>query len=441
MPSAKYPTKTTKTYLFKLSIPIFFANIAIPLVGLVDTALMGHLGNLQFLAATSIATSIISMLFWSFGFLRMGTTGLVAQALGKGDYREIVLVVIRNLSVAFLISLILISLQSPILLLINNFFITSIETQMLIKKYISIRIWSAPAELAIYVLVGFYLGLQKTKTTSFLISFFSIVNIILSYYFVVILELDIYGVALGTVLSAYITIAIFLLFTFFYIKTKFNIVPRYRKILITKKLIKLFNINFDIFIRTILLTFSFLWFTYQGSKISEDYLAVNSILLQFIALSSFFLDSYAFSTEGVVGFAIGRKIKKSFLLVVKNSFILSFVSGLIISLIYLIFFKSIVNTLTNLDYLRYLCYGYLFWIVLIPPVASICYQYDGIFIGASQTAEMRNSMIFSVVIYIILSIILTSYFNNHGLWFSLLIFMILRSLTLRFYFLNILKKF
>ena len=311
MPSAKYPTKTTKTYLFKLSIPIFFANIAIPLVGLVDTALMGHLGNLQFLAATSIATSIISMLFWSFGFLRMGTTGLVAQALGKGDYREIVLVVIRNLSVAFLISLILISLQSPILLLINNFFITSIETQMLIKKYISIRIWSAPAELAIYVLVGFYLGLQKTKTTSFLISFFSIVNIILSYYFVVILELDIYGVALGTVLSAYITIAIFLLFTFFYIKTKFNIVPRYRKILITKKLIKLFNINFDIFIRTILLTFSFLWFTYQGSKISEDYLAVNSILLQFIALSSFFLDSYAFSTEGVVGFAIGRKIKKN----------------------------------------------------------------------------------------------------------------------------------
>lgn len=441
MPTAKYPTKTTKTYLFKLSIPIFFANIAIPLVGLVDTALMGHLGNLQFLAATSIATSIISMLFWSFGFLRMGTTGLVAQALGKGDYREIVLIVIRNLSVAFLISLILISLQGPILLLINNFFNTSIETQILIKKYISIRIWSAPAELAIYVLVGFYLGLQKTKTTSFLISFFSIVNIILSYYFVVILELDIYGVALGTVLSAYITIAIFLLFTFFYIKTKFNIVPRYRKILITKKLIKLFNINFDIFIRTILLTFSFLWFTYQGSKISEDYLAVNSILLQFIALSSFFLDSYAFSTEGVVGFAIGRKIKKSFLLVVKNSFILSFVSGLIISLIYLIFFKSIVNTLTNLDYLRYLCYGYLFWIVLIPPVASICYQYDGIFIGASQTAEMRNSMIFSVVIYIILSIILTSYFNNHGLWFSLLIFMILRSLTLRFYFLNILKKF
>jgi len=441
MASARYPARVTKTHLFNLSIPIFLSNIAIPLVGLVDTALMGHLGNVQFLAATSIATSVITMVFWSFGFLRMGTTGLVAQSLGKGDYREIVLIVFRNLSVALFISMILITLQNPILELINNFFKPSINTQLLIKKYISVRIWSAPAELAMYVLVGFYLGLQKTKITSLLISFYSIMNIILSYYLVVDLQLNIYGVALGTVLSAYLTIVIFLLFTFFYIKNKFNIIPRYRKILITKKLIELFNINFDIFVRTILLTFAFLWFTYQSSKISEDYLAVNSILLQFIILAAFFLDSYAFSTEGVVGFAIGRKVKKSFLFVVKNSFKLSFVSGLIISLIYLFFFKNIINILTNLEYLRFLCYGYLFWVLLIPPIASLCYQYDGIFIGASQTAEMRNSMIFSVMVYVILSIILTNYFNNHGLWFSLLIFMILRSLTLRFYFSNILKKF
>ena len=441
MSSIKYPAKITKTYLFNLSIPVFFSNITIPLVGLVDTALMGHLGDSKFLVATSISTSVITMIFWSFGFLRMGTTGLVSQSLGKGDYREIVLSVLRNLSVALLISLIIITLQVPLLNLINHFFNNSTETQSLIKRYISIRVWSAPAELSIYVLAGLYIGLQKTKVSSFLLSTFSILNIIFSYYFVVNLELNIYGVALGTVLSAYLSVAIFLIFSFFYIRNKFNIIPRYRKIFISKKLLDLFNINLDIFIRTVLLTFSFLWFIYQSSKVSEDYLAANTILLQFIMLASFFLDSYAHSTEGVIGYSLGRKVKKSFLLAVSNSFRLSLITGFIISIIYLLFFKNIINLLTDLDYLRFLSYNFFIWIVIIPPIASLCYQYDGIFIGSSQTKDMRNSMIVSFIVFIFVSIILVKIFNNHGLWFSLLVFMVMRSLTLKFCFSNILKKF
>lgn len=441
MSKIKYSTKITKKYLLILSIPIFFSNLAIPMVGLIDTALMGHLENSKFLAATSVATSIIAMLFWSFGFLRMGTTGMVSQSLGKGDYREIVLNVLRNLTVAVVAGILILLLKYPILKLIKYFFKTSDETYFLISEYISVRLFSAPAELSIYVIVGLFIGLQRTKISSFIIIFFSITNILLSVYFVKILNLSIYGVALGTVLSSYLSVLIFIIYTYYFIHKEFNIIPRYRKIFITKKIIKLLNINFDIFLRTLLLTFSFLWFTYQSSRINEDYLAVNSILLQFIVLASFFLDSYAHTTEGVVGFSLGRKVKKSFLLVVKNSFTLSFATGLIISLIYLLFFKQIINILTDIDYLRFLSYGYLFWIVLIPPVASICYQYDGIFIGASQTAEMRNAMIISVSIYILISIFLTENFNNHGLWFSLLVFMILRSLSLRFYFSNILRKF
>ena len=432
---------TSKSYLFKLSIPIFFSNIAIPFAGLVDTGLMGHLNNEKFLAAISIAASVITMIFWSFGFLRMGTVGLVAQAFGTKNYDEIILVFVRNLILAAFIGLVIIFFKEPILFLIEYFFKTSEETQNLIARYISIRILSAPAELIIYVLAGYYLGLQKTNISSLMISIFCFGNAILSSIFVIHYDLEIFGVAAGTAIAAYSTVIIFLIFSYVQLRKKLKTSLTYKKIFNTKKLFNLFNINFDIFIRTVLLTFSFLWVTYQGSKLGENYLAVNTILIQFVMLASFFLDAYAFSTEAVVGYTVGRRIKKSFLEVVTNSFQLSIFSGLIISLIYLFTFRHIINELTDLDYLKFLTFNYIFWIIIIPPVASICYQFDGIFIGASQTGEMRNAMIISVIIFISSSHFLVNNFGNHGLWLSLLFFMVIRSITLNYYFNNILKKF
>ena len=433
--------QTSKSYLFKLSIPIFFFNIAIPFAGLVDTGLMGNLSNEKFLAAISIAASVITMVFWSFGFLRMGTVGLVAQALGRKDYNEITLIFVRNLMLAVFIGLIIIFFKETILFLIEHFFKTSEETQNLIGRYISIRILSAPAELIIYVLAGFYLGLQKSIISSLMISIFCFGNAILSAILVVRYDLEIFGVAAGTVIAAYSTIIIFLIFSYFQLRKKLKTSLTYKKIFNTRKLLNLLNINFDILIRTILLTFSFLWVTYQGSKLGENYLAVNALLIQFIMLASFFLDAYAFSTEAVVGYSVGKRIKKTFLEVVTNSFQLSIFSGLIISLIYLFTFRHIINELTDLDYLRFLSFNYVFWIVIIPPIASICYQFDGIFIGASQTAEMRNGMIISVVLFILSSQFLVTNYGNHGLWLSLLFFMIIRSITLNYYFHKILEKF
>ena len=441
MSITKYQVNISKKYLLKISLPIFFSNLAIPFVGLIDTSLMGHLENAKFLAATSIATAVITLIFWTFGFLRMGTVGLVAQAHGKGDYREIVYTTIRSLCIAFFFSAIIVILKNPILLGIKHFFFISPETFNLVEKYISIRLFSAPAELAIYVLIGFYLGLQKTVISSLLVILFSLLNIFLSIYFVIFLNLEIEGVALGTTLSAYFTLIIFFIYTYNFIINNFQVIPKFKNIIVKKKLFKLFNINFNIFIRTLLLTFSFLWINYKSSQLGEDYLAVNSILLQFVMFSSFFLDSYAYSTEGVIGFLIGKKRSKPFLNAVRNSFELSFYTAIIISIIYLLFFKLIVNSITHLEYIRYLIYGYMFWIVLMPPISCFCYQFDGIFIGASETYAMRNSMIISVVFFIVLSIYLTEYLGNHGLWLSLILFMIMRSLTLYFYFPNILKKF
>ncbi len=431
----------SRSNIIKLSIPIFVSNLAIPMVGLVDTALMGHLASEKYLAAISIATSVMTMILWSFGFLRMSTVGLVAQLFGMKQFKEIFFTVMRNIIVAIGISTIIIFLKTPILQLIEISFNTSTSTQQLIEEYISIRIFSAPAELCIYVLIGFYLGIQKTKISSILITFFCILNILLSSIFVIVYDLEIYGVALGTLISAYITLFSFLVFSIYYLKDKFIFFSDFNKIFNKKKYLRLFNINFDIFLRTVLLTFAFLWITYLGSKLGESYLAINAILLQFIIIASFFLDAYAFSTESLVGFTIGKKIKKNFLDLVTNSFQLSLFTSIIISLIYLLSFKYIINFLTDLDYLKYLAYSYVLWVIIIPPFASISYQFDGIFIGASQTAEMRNGMIISVLLFLISSDYLTSILGNHGIWLSLLFFMIMRGITLNYYFNNILKKF
>ena len=432
---------TSKKQLFYLSIPVFFSNSAIPLVSLVDIGLMGNLGETKFLASISIATAVMTMIIWSFAFLRMGTVGIVSQLYGKSDYREIIRTLLRNFLIAIVIAILIIFFKPLILSLTKDFFLVASDTQKLIEIYISVRLLSIPAEFVIYILIGFYLGIQKTKVSSLLVITLSILNILFSSFFVLTLNLDVFGVALGTLFASYITAIIFSFTTYNFIIKNFQVIPTFHRLIIPQKFLKLFVINFDIFIRTLFLTFSFFWISYLGSKLGEDYLAANSILMQFIILAAFFLDAYAFSTEGVIGYTVGKKREKSFLLVVKNSIQLSFITSLIISVVYLIFFKQIINIITDIDILRFISYQHAIWIIIIPPIASFCYQLDGIFIGASQTNEIRNAMIISVASFIILSIYLTKYFDNHGLWFSLTIFMILRSLTLKFFFFKILRKF
>ena len=441
MKLANYSGKFSKKKIILLSIPVFLSNLAIPLVGIVDTGLMGNLGETKYLAATSIATSVMTMIIWSFGFLRMGTVGIVSQAYGRGDYREIVKTLLRNFLIAVIIALLIIVLKPLIYSSIQYCFNTSFETQKLINTYLNVRVFSVPAELSIYILVGFYLGIQKTKISSLLIVVLSILNIVFSSLLVLSYNLNVFGVALGTLIASYITIIIFYFYTHSFIVKKFKIIPKFENLIVKSKLLRLFNINLNIFIRTLFLTFSFLWVTYLGSKLGEDYLAVNTILMQFIILAAFFLDAYAFSTEGIIGFTVGRKNKISFLSVVRNSIQLSFFTALIVSIFYVMFFKQIVNIITDIEILRSISYKHFIWIIIIPPAASFCYQLDGIFIGASQTKEIRNAMIVSVLSFIGISIYLTSHFGNHGLWFSLLLFMILRALTLQFYFNKILRKF
>jgi MATE family multidrug resistance protein len=419
--------------IIKLSIPIFFANLVIPLVAIVDTGLMGNLDNASYLTATSIATSVFSLIFWSFGFLRMGTVGLVAQAHGSNQYEEIVNLVFQNIAFVIIISLLLVIFQKYIFTIALSIFDLSNETSKYFKEYFEIRIYSSFGELIIFIITGLFIGLQRTTISSVVVGFFSITNIVLSLIFVISFDLDVRGVALGTVLSSTLTAIIFLCYTFFELQKFTSIKINIAKIFNLKKIKKLFNINLDIFIRSALLTFSFIFFTYLGNTISEDVVAANTILLNLIMLSAFILDAYAFSTEGIVGYSIGSKNKTLLTDVIKNSFILSASTGLFISLIYLVGKDNFISIMTDLPDIKNLSFSYSYWVVIIPFISCFCFQFDGIFIGASQTKELRNAMIVSVSIYIVCALFLTSSFGNSGLWISLCIFFALRALTLFFY--------
>ena len=425
--------KSSISYILRLSIPIFFANLAIPMVGIIDTALMGNLGNLSYLSATSVAANLFSMIFWSFGFLRMGTVGMVSQAHGQNDYKEILNIILRNLLFVFTISLLILISQYFILNLSLRIFDLSEITKEFYTQYFKIRIYSAPGELTLYIVTGLFIGLQKTKISSLAIGFFSILNIFLSILFVTKYDLNIKGVAYGTLYSAITTSVFFLIYTFYYLSKYTSLKIVLKELININKIKNIFDINFNIFVRTILLTFSFLWFTYLGTQIGEDYIAANAILINLVFLSAFILDAYAFSTEGMVGYSLGRKDLSLFKTIVKNSFILSSITGLVISIVYFFINQYVINLMSDIEEVRILSSQYVIWLIILPFIASFCYQFDGIFIGVSQTKELRNAMVFSVFCYLLISILLTKYYSNNGIWISLCVFMILRAGSLFYY--------
>ena len=416
--------------IFKLSIPIFFANLVIPFVAIVDTGLMGNLDNASYLVATSIAASVFSILFGSFGFLRSGTVGMIAQADGSKDYEEIINIFLRNIAFVIIISLLLVILKTYIYNISLSIFELSQETKIYFKDYFTFRIYSSFGELTIFVITGLFIGLQKTKTSSIIVGFYSIANIILSLVFVLYFNLNVLGVALGTLIASTLTTIIFLLFTFYDLSKLTKLEFNTKKIFNLSKVKNIFNINLNIFIRSLLLAFAFLYFTYLGNSISEETVAANTILLNFIMLSAYVLDAYAFSTEGIVGYSIGSKNRQLLNDVIKNSFILSTSTGLIICVIFFLSKNYYIITMTDLPNIREISFSYSYWIIIIPFAASFCFQFDGIFVGASQTTELRNAMIVSVAIYIVVSFFLIASFGNTGLWLSLCIFFIARALTL-----------
>lgn len=409
--------------------PIILANLSIPLLGAVDTAVIGHTEHTYNLSAVAIGSVVIHFIYWAFGFLRMGVTGLVAQAQGSRDAAEVRALFRRSLVIACTAGILLWLLQYPISLFALTLFDGSAETKDLAATYFQIRIWSAPAVLINYCLVGWFIGMQNTRAVLFLQVLMNGLNIVLDLYFVLGLGWGVAGVATATVIAE-VTAMLVGLYWYRRQITRYDPGGRAAKLWQADKLKRMLSINFDIFIRTLCLLTAFSFFTSQASAFGDTTTAAHLVLIQFQTFLAFGLDGFAHAAEAQVGSALGAKSRNSLRPAIKVATIWAVLISGAYTLVYGLLGEQIINLLTGLEDVRSTAYQFLPWVMLSPIVSVWSFMLDGIFIGATFSKEMRNGMIISLVLFIGMSLVLKPIVGYHGLWISFTFFMAARAVTL-----------
>ncbi len=429
LPLPPHSQKMNRSIL-KLAVPNIISNITVPLLGLIDLALMGHLGSEVYIGAISLGSVIFNFIYWGFGFLRMSTSGFTAQAFGEKKSAEAITILIRALLLTLSVSVIILLLQSPIAWGSFKLIGGSPEVETLANEYFRIRIWAAPATLSLFVFSGWFLGMQNARYPMIIAILVNVVNILLSVFFVFGLKMKSDGVALGTVISQYagLLTAIFLLY------------KKYRKMLplVTKAgvmdlkfMTNFFKVNTDIFIRSFCIIVVFTFFTSKSASINDTILAVNSILLQFLMFFSFFIDGFAFAGEALVGKFIGAKEIQNLKKVVTLLLYWGLGLAALFTILYLAGTNLILKLLTSQKNVIESAQQFLFWIVLIPVASVGSFIWDGIYIGATASRPMRNSLLISTfLIFAPVYYFLNPVWNNHALWMGMLLFMFSRGVIL-----------
>lgn len=415
--------------LLLLAGPMILSNITVPLLGLVDTAVIGHLGSAHFLAGIALGATVISLLFWLAGFLRMSTTGLVAQAYGKKDYHQLAGLLKRSLVLALLVAFTLIALSPLIKHVMAYLSGSSSEVLTQAYRYFEIRIFSAPAALCNLVLLAWMLGVHYGKGPFYLLLVTNLTNIALDIYFVVFLDWQVAGAAWASVIADY-TALLFALFLVLKLAKKMAVPLFVGGWFSTQKMWALLSLNRDIFIRSLILQLCFSFMTFYGARIGDITLAVNAVLLNFLMLVSFALDGIAYASEAKVGQAKGQHSVRRINLWVK----ISVFWGMLFAFCYSVFFallgKKIITLLTDIPEVITAANEYLPWLIFMPLAAMSCFLFDGIFVGLTRAKDMRNTMVFSALVGFFGVFWLFSAWQNHGLWLAMSCFMLLRGVTL-----------
>ena len=415
-----------------IALPVVLSNITVPLQGAIDTAVIGNLGDAVYLAAVTLGATMISLLFVSFNFLQMGVSGLTAQAWGADDRRRVMNTLLRALVIAGAISVLLILFRGPISRLVLTLFEGSAEAEALAAEYFRIRVWGSPAELANYALLGWFTGQELTRRLFEMQLVTSITNIVLNLVFVLGLGMDVDGVALGTAIASWTGLG----YGLYRVRQRTRaIAPTgwridWRRILDPFELRTVMALNRDIFIRTTLLTGSFAWAARLGSTQGDLILAANGVLMQFFHLASYGLDGFAMAAETLVGQAKGAQSRER----LRRSVVVSSIAALGLaagfSLIWTLAAEPVVHLFTNVPEVRGAAMEFALWATLIPLAGVLAFQFDGIFIGASEGGAMRDSMIVSAALFFPMSWSLTETFGNHGLWGGIWLFLLARAVTL-----------
>ena len=415
--------------IWHMAWPPMVSNITTPLLGLVDTAVVGHLGTATHLGAVAIGASIFSFLFWAFGFLRMGSTGLTAQALGQGDERRVRELLLQSILMGVFIGLMLILFRHSIIDLAITLMAPSADVEPWARLYCEARIFSAPAVLAGYALMGWFFGVQYSKGPLWMLLIINMANMVLDYAAVYGLGMASDGVAWATVCAHYIGVAVAGFLAWYKLKGFSGHVPL-KTLVKWREYMALIHVNRYLFVRTILLLLVMLFFTAQGARQGDSVLAANAVLLTFLMIISNGLDGFAFSVEALCGKYYGRQDQATFQKVLRLSTYWAFITALILVVIFWVFGNHIIELLTSVQSVRKDAAEYLPWLIIFPLLGIWSFMLDGVFIGTTSVKQMQNTMIICVLGVFFPTWYLTQGLGNHGLWLSQALLFIARGLTL-----------
>ena len=426
--TAPAPRDITNRRVLKIALPIVLSNVTIPILGAVDTGVVGQMGEAAPIGAVGIGAVVLSAIYWIFGFLRMGTTGLAAQALGQGNRAELAALLTRVLMIGFAGGALIILMQMPILWAAFRISPASAEVEALARGYMQIRIWSAPAAIAVFGITGWLIAQERTRAVLVLQLWMNGVNVVLNLWFVLGLGWGVNGVALATFLAEWSGLAMGL----YLCRAAFR-VPDWRnwaRVFDRVKLGKMAQVNSDILIRSLLLEGIFLSFLFLGADFGDVTLAANQVLLQFLNITAYALDGFAFSVEALVGQAVGARALPVLRRSVRVASLLGLGAAVLLAAGFALFGNDIVALMARNTEVQEAAAAYLPWMVCVPVLALASFMMDGVFIGATRTADMRNMMALSTLVYAGAAFALVPVFGNHGLWMALLISFVARGVTL-----------
>ena len=420
--------------IWQIAWPIILSNLTVPLVGAVDTAVIGRLPGAELIAAVALGAIMFDFLFWGFNFLKIGTSGLTAQALGANENKLASEHISRALIIGMFASVVILLLHQPVLSLTLALYDPQIEVAEATAEYFNIRIWGTPAVLTNFVILGSFIALQKTKYIFFHQLLLNLTNIFLDLLFVLVFDWQIKGVAIATLIANF-TACAFGLFWLVKISHDSHLELSLAKAIKhnLKSYFPLMQLNANIMIRTACLVFSFAFMAYMANKLGTLFLAANAILLHFQSIMAYGLDGFADATESLTGRAYGKRSVKELLIALRYTTYWALATAVICTIVFLIFGYQIIEIFSIDENVVQTAKEYLPWLIISPLVSVWSFQLDGIYTGTTHSKEMRNGMLISTTLFVVFCYLLVPHWQNHGLWLAFTIFMAFRALVLAFW--------
>ncbi len=423
-----HSTHVTHSTVLKLAVPMIISNITTPILGLVDTAVVGHLGDASYMGAVATGGLLFGFLYWGFGFLRMSTTGIAAQAVGRLDGDELRAILMRSMLIALLIAVIILIVKQPLAHIGFDLLSASPAVESKAFTYYIIRIWSTPFTLINYTLIGWYLGAQTAKAPLLITLAINLTNIVLDLVFVLHWNMGVEGVALASVLAEIFGVVVGLALLPG-VMHRYSGRLQWKAVFNAHKFKTLVWLNIDVFIRTICIIFAFAWFTNESAKQGDVMLAANTVLLNFQTLMAYALDGISNAAEVLVGRAVGQAHRGLFWRSVYLCGLWSALAALLFTLFFTTFGSLLIALLTNLSSVRIAANQYLYWPIILPLISFWSFFFDGVFIGATWSASMRNCMLVATLLVFVPAWYWLQPYENHGLWLAFTLFMVARAIT------------